>query len=259
MKEKRVLIPTRSGEKLETLIRIPDGDVKSPAVIFVSGLGTNLHEWRNSNDEIALRLIEQGFITIQFDFSIFKLDGTCRELPLSARGHELEDVYTWVSKQKEVEKSHIGVHATSYGVPTALTAHIPAVKAFVFVSGAYSPYESIKGVYTGRGVVINFAGETILPRSNGDRTIVAPEFWRDAQAFDVVDRGQHLKQPVFVIHGDADTKMSTKEVQIAFNSFSSLHKRLKIFIGGDHGINEVPTAMREEFLHDIVTWYKATL
>ena len=69
MTEESLWITNRFGEKLEAILRKPDGNGPFPAVVFVSGFGMNLHEYINSNDEISKRLVQKGILTIQFSFS----------------------------------------------------------------------------------------------------------------------------------------------------------------------------------------------
>jgi len=61
MTDKSFFITNRFGEKLEALIRQPNKKGKNPAVLFVSGLGMDLHEWNNSFDEISKLFVNKGF------------------------------------------------------------------------------------------------------------------------------------------------------------------------------------------------------
>ena len=259
MTEGSLFIPTKSGIKLNALLRKLQGAGKFPAVLFVSGLGMTMHEWNNSFDEIAKRLVEDGFATLQFTFDIFKNNET-RELPLKKRAEELKDVIEWVANQPFVDTAHIGLVAQSYGVATALTADLSIIKSIVFVSGTYNLEEAIERVYQERGVIINYRGDTTLPRSSGEYTTVDERFWQDAKRFDVVGLAGKLKtQSVIVVHGDKDTKISPEEAQKFYTSLGTKNKKLKIFVGGDHGISDVPRAMREEFITFVVEWFGKTL
>ena len=260
MTEEIVWTSTRDGKKLEGLVRKPDGPGPFPAVILVSGLGMTLHESNNSNDEVSKRLIEAGCMTIQFSFSIFYPDGSVRELPLDERAQELMSVYAWVLQYKDTDRSRIGIHATSFGVATALAATLSEVKTYCFVSGAVYPFESITRVYTNnRGVTINYDGDTTLPRSSGENTTVGKEFWKSLKNFNQEEVARNFHAPVFVIHGDQDNKITTSDAKRVYALLGSSHKKWKLFIGGDHGINDVPRPTREEFLSDVVAWFTKTL
>ncbi|MBI3576976.1 hypothetical protein HY086_02990 [Candidatus Gottesmanbacteria bacterium] len=65
--EESLWITNRFGEKMEALLRKPDGKGPFPAVVFVSGFGMDLHEYKNSNDEISKLLVDAGFLTVQFN------------------------------------------------------------------------------------------------------------------------------------------------------------------------------------------------
>lgn len=244
---------------LDGLIRAPDGEGPFPAVIFVHGLGMTMHEWNGSFDEIAGRLNQAGFLTIQLQFDIFKPDGTVRELPLDKRAEQFVDVFDWLLARSDVDPKRVGVLAQSFGVPTILSTNVSSAKSIVFISGAYFPEKSIRRVYEERGVVINLNGDTTLPRSSGERTTAGKEFWPSLASFVPITVVRALTQPVLMIHGDQDTKVSIAEAQEVFAVVPSARKKLKIFKGGDHGIIDVPRPMREEFLELVTNWFSKTL
>jgi|GEM_PF-2411639 len=267
MTEEKILISIQGGVKLEGLVRKPQRDGPFPAVLFVHGLGVTMHEWKGSFDEIAGWLNDIGILTLQFQFDIFKPDGSERELPLEERARQFKDALNWLFTRPEVDTKRIGIVAQSFGVPTMLSLKrlnpaqqgLTFIKSFVFVSGAYFPEKSIRRVYEERGVVINLDGDTTLPRSSGERTTVGKEFWPSLASFDPVKEVKQLVQPVLMVHGDQDTKVSTAEAQEVFTAIPSKKKKLKIFKGGDHGITDVPKKMREEFFKEVVLWFQSTL
>ncbi len=250
-----VWIPNRFGEKLEALIRKPDGNGPFPAVVIVSGFGMDLHEWKNSNDEVSKRLVEAGFLTVQFNFSVV---GTGRELALPHRAKELASVLTWVKQNKNVITERIGIHATSFGAPTTLSASLFGVKSLSFASGVYW-LTRFRKQFQGRGATIYYDRDTALPRASGKKTIVGPEFWPSIDVFDPLVIAQKLTAPMLVIHGDQDDKIDTVDVKRFFDAVAAKQKKLKIFKNGGHGITDVPRAIREEFLNEVVAWFKKTL
>lgn len=255
MEEKIVSIVCQAGKKLMGLVRKPNGDGRFPAVILVSGFGMDLHEYKNSNDEVSKRLVDAGFLTVQFNFSVV---GSQRELALQDRARELEAVLRWVKQDKRVIGDRIGIHATSFGAPTTLSIHITDIKSFVFASGVYW-LTRFKKQFQGRGATIYYDKDTDLPRSGGTKTIVGPEFWPSIDAFDPLVIAQILSTPVLVIHGDQDDKIDTADVKKFYDTVVSKKKKLKIFKNGDHGITDVPRAMREEFLGLVTDWFAKTI
>lgn len=254
-------ITNRFGEKLEALLRKPEGEGPFPAVVFVSGFGMDLHEYINSNDEISKRLVFNGILTLQFSISgCGKSEGDYSQMTLERQGLQIEDILEWVSKRGDVDESRIGIHATSMGVPSILLADLSTCASLCLVAGAYQVNRSIHKVYEEeRGVKINYIGTTELPRGSGAKTPVGPGFWKSITAFDALSEVRKIIIPVFLIHGDQDTKVTTEEVQEVFAAIPSKSKKLKIFPGGDHGITDVPRPMREEFLVEVVEWFKQTL
>lgn len=259
MVEENVLIASRVGKKLDGLVRKPQGDGPFPAIIFVSGLGMSMHEWNNSFDEIAQKLVDTGIMTVQFTFPIFDAKGRCRELGLGKRGRIVEGVLSWVRQRGDVQKERIGVLAQSYGAATVLGINMKGIRTMLFVGGAYFPLKSIARVYTEKGVTINYDGDTSLPRSSGENTTVGNEFWKDIKTFDDISCAKMLHHPVFMIHGDHDSKIPIRDAKRVFDAIPSKQKKIKIFVGGDHGIIDVPRDMREEFLGEVVSWFQSTL
>lgn len=255
MKQQQLNIPVEKDKSLDCLIRIPDGRGPFPSVILVSGFGMDLHEYKNSNDEVSMRLVDAGFLTVEFNFSVV---GSQRELALPDRARELEAVLRWMKQDKRVIGDKIGIHATSFGAPTTLSMHTADIKSFVFVSGVYW-LTRFKKQFQGRGATIYYDKDTDLPRSGGRKTIVGPEFWPSIDAFDPLVIAQKLTAPVLVIHGDKDDKIDTADVKKFYDAVVSKKKKLKIFKNGDHGITDVPRPMREEFLKEVVEWFKQTL
>jgi len=259
MKIQRNFVKNQFGEKLETVIKYDGKKSKYPAILFVSGFGQDYHEYANSFDEIAETLVKKGFLTIQFSFAgCGKSDGDYREMTLRRQAAQIKDVLKFVKKNPKVDSEKIGLVAQSFGVPTTiLTLPIP-VKSMIFVSGAVKPYESIREVFIERDS-FNPAGISTLPRSDGKFTSIGPEFWQDLKQYkSFPSLLKAHSNSLLIIHGAQDTKVSTKNVKKLFAAAKG-SKKLKIFKGGDHGIDEVPKAVRQEFLQDIVNWFKKTL
>lgn len=261
MIEEQVWIPTVDGKKLEGLLRKPEGDGPFPTVLFVSGFGMDLHEYINSNDEISKRLVARGILTLQFSFSgCGKSEGDYREVTLDRQAQQIENVLNWLKPRNDVNNHHRGIHATSMGVPSVLLANLSRCASLCLVSGVYQVSRSIHQVYAEeRGVKINYDGYTEIPRGSGTTTPVGPGFWKSIAAFDALKEVRKVTIPVFLIHGDRDTKVATSEVKEVFDAIPGKRKKLKVYKGGGHGINDVPRLMREEFLHDIVEWFTETL
>jgi dienelactone hydrolase len=259
MTQQSVWIPTRDGKKLEGLVRKPEGKGPFPTVIFVVGLGMTLHEWKGTFDEIASTLVEAGFLTVQFAFDIFQHDGRVLELPVFARARFVEDVLQWARQLPDVDAGRVGILAQSYGVATVTAANLVNIQSVIWVSGVYLPYENFIKIWPIHGTILNFNGETIRHHADGTNTTVGKEFWTEMKSFNQLALAAKMKMPVFMIHGDQDKYFIKDQVEKVYSAIPNDKKRQKIFVGGDHGINEVPRPMREEFLRDVVQWYTETL
>jgi dienelactone hydrolase len=257
--QKTVLVPTKDGKSLEGLLHQPTGSGPFPAVLFVSGLGMTMHEGNNSFDEIAQRLGEKGILTLEFQFPIFLENDICRELPLTQRAYLTAAALQYLRQRHAVDRNRIGVIAQSYGAATVLGMDTSAVKTVALISGAWFPKNSIVNVYKEKGVVINYEGDTSLPRSSGENTTVGKEFWEDIEHFDTLEQAEKLHMPVLIIHGNKDSKVPVSDAEKVFASIPSKNKKLKIFRGGDHGIVNVPRVMRGEFVGDLISWFQETL
>lgn len=234
----------------DVLIRKPKGTGPFPGVMFIAGLGQNLHEWNNSFDEIAQRLVNHGIMTLQFQIPRFDTQGNSYEIPIQQRAKKTEEMLEWFFKQKDVIPDRIGVFAQSYGVTTAMAMNFQNLRTAVWNGGAYIPHKSL---------AIAYKEEEELRRSSGKSTFVEKDFWEDVHKFDDIARANKIRFPVFVIHGDQDNKIPVSDMELVFDALASKKKKMRVFAGGDHGINEVPRPMREEFLRDVVEWFKETL
>lgn len=208
-----------------------------------------MHEWHNSFDEIADRLQSAGFQTIQFDFPIFD-GGETRELPIRKRAKCVEEI----AQQYNPD----GLFAQSYGATTTLVATLPTVKTQILVAPALSPMQSIKQTYEEVGMKINWEGDTTMPWSSGENTTVGIDFWEDIKDFDDSKVARSIHIPTCILHGDHDTKIPVDVVKKFYETIS-VKKKLKIYKNGDHGMNDVPRPVREEFLKDVVHWFQTTL
>ncbi|MFC1647012.1 alpha/beta hydrolase family protein [Patescibacteria group bacterium] len=261
MKTENTYVANRFGEKLEILLRKPNEEGKYPAVIFVSGFGMGLHEYKNSNDEISQFLVKEGFVTVQFSFSgCGNSGGDYKDMTLERQAIQVEDVIKWLSKEKYVNQNRIGVFAQSFGVPSLLSANISKISCLCLNAGTYNPLKSLKKVFVEeRSVKIEDDEDVIIPRSDGTIIVVGKQFFPELEKFDINKHLDNINQPVLLIHGTNDTKVTTDEVKNVFIQIKSKQKILKIFEGGDHGISDVPGKMRKEFLQSVIEWFKETL
>jgi hypothetical protein len=256
---KNTFIKNRYNEKLETTVRMPEGKNKLPAVIMVAGIGANLHETNNSHDEISERLVNAGFITIQFSFAgRGNSEGDYNHMTLERQGFQVEDVISWVQNYLPVDQNRIGIYAMSFGVPSTLSSTLNSVTSLCLVSGGYFPRQAMERMFRQKGEY-DPQGISWRKFSTGEILNVKSDFWASLDRFNQLEVAKKLVSPTLIIHGDCDPKIPVADVKKVFSAVGSKNKKLKIFPGGDHGILEVPKEMREEFLKVVTNWFKETL
>lgn len=258
METQKIFIKNSFGERLEAEIKYDGKKRKYPTVLFVSGFGQDLHEYANSFDEIVKKLVNDGFLTVQFSFAgCGKSEGNYQETTLKRQASQVKDVFESIRKKPKVEIAKVGILAQSFGVPSLIVALPLKTKSLVFVSGVVNPYQSIKEIFVKRKS-FNPRGISALPRSNGTSTSVSPEFWQDLKKLkDLSPLVKAYQGPILILHGSADSYVSANQVKKFYQAIS-VKKTLKIYEKGDHGI-EFPKEKRQEFLQDIVDWFKKTL
>jgi uncharacterized protein len=257
--EQSLYITNRFGEKLETVVRKPDGNGKFPAIIFVAGFGADLHETFHSHDTIAKRLVDAGFLTVQFSFAgRGNSEGNYGEMTVLRQAQQIEGMIAWAKNNPDIDGKRIGIYAMSFGVPSTLGANLNDVKTLCLASGAYFPEKYMPerfrktGVYNPSGISWRKASTTEIFR-------LGPKFWQDLNALNFIESVKRLITPVIMIHGDQDFIIPVAFANEVFAVIGSQKKKLKIFQGGDHGIVDVPRPMREEFLKLVVEWFRETL
>lgn len=252
-----LFITNRFGEKLETLIRKPTS-LPAPVVIFVAGIGADLHETKNSHDEIAATLQDNGFLTVQFSFAgRGKSEGNYQNMTLQKQADQVEDIVRWVKSQKIYPFKKIGIYAMSFGVPCVLRSN-PRVNSLCYVGGAYNLKTSVQQLFSNNGKY-NPEGISWRKFSSGEIIRLNPGFWTDLNTFDAQKYLSKINLPVMIIHGKADQKISFRDAQRMYADINHPAKKIKIIDGGDHGIINVTKPIREEFLRDVVEWFTETL
>lgn len=266
-------VTNRFGEKLEALLRKPEGMGPFPVVLFVSGFGVDLHESRNSNDEISKKLIGKGFVTVQFSFAgRGNSQGDYLQMTLDRQGEQIADILTFIQQRRDIDLKRVGIHATSFGCPTTmvyLTSFVrhrlaklkkkKPIAAVCFVSGVYNVSLRIQVEREENRIAFKRNNKTYFFDPFDNEIPVGADFWESLNTFDPIAISQQMTVPIFIIHGGKDVYIQTNNYQEVFNSWGAKEKNIKVFPGGDHGITDVPRTIREEFLTDVVEWFSDTL
>lgn len=263
MTEESLFITNSFGEKLKALLRKPTGNGPFPAVLFVSGFGMDLHEYKNSNDEISKLLVEQGFLTLQFSFAgRGKSEGDYAKMTLERQAKQVEDMITWLNKQKNVHKNSIGIFAQSFGCPTTISTNLNRVKSICLNCGVYFLNDKFKELLRNdfAGSYINTDGNIVFINEKNDKFAITENFWKLNLRFDPLPIVQNISIPIFMTHGDKDKFIHPADAKKVFSKIWHKNKKLKIYKNGVHAISsDSPSLVRGEFLFDVVKWFKQTL
>lgn len=250
-------ISNRFGEKLDSLLRLPQKSGTFPGVLFVSGLGADLHEDNNSFDEISKKLVEVNFASLQFSFSgLGNSEGDYKDMTFERQAKQIEDVLKWMKNQTYIDSRHIQIIAQSCGAPSTLFADIKEIQSVIFICGAFNTYENLKRMFIKRNA-FNPEGVSKYPRSDGSITILNRGFWDTIFSMNENDLIKKQTMPVFLVGGTLDDYVMKEDIEHAYSLYLNYKKKLKIYTDGNHGMDDVPKQTRDEFLNDITIWMKA--
>ena len=256
--EKSFWITNRFGEKLEALLRKPDKPGQCSSILFLSGLGMDLHEDENSFDEISQLLVTNNFLTLQFSFAgRGKSAGNYEKMTFEHQARQIEDVLYWLQNYDDVDKKHIGIVAQSCGAPSTLLTTISGVKSVFFISGEFNTYANLKRKFIERHTY-NPTDISIYPFSNGTKINLNKTFWENLSQYKEMECVKKFNLPVFIAQGTADDYVSPIDAHHAFKLFPNQQKQIKLYPNGDHGLGNPPN-VRKELLQNIVQWFTSTV
>lgn len=261
MNEQSLWITNRFGEKLEAMFRKPEGNSPYPAVLFVSGFGMDLHEYKNSFDEFAFHLVKKGIATIQFSFSgCGQSEGVYSKMTLERQADQINDMISWLGSREDIDIKHIGILAQSFGVPSTMKTNLRGIVSLCFISGAYFLKDRFMQRFEEKGRIFKKKdGKIYLSRSNDDVTVVGKGFWKNINAFDPIQEAKKITIPVCMVYGEHDVYYTAQHPESVFAAIPGKKKKYVSFPNGDHGIADVPKNMREKLLHLVTDWFSKTL
>jgi len=286
----KFFIKNRFGEKLEAVKEFPEREGPFPAVLMVPGLAMDFHEWGGSFDEISEKLVKNGFLAFRFSFAgCGKSDGDFKEMTISRQAKQVQDVLKYLQKEPLVDKNRIGILAQSMGGPSVIQALPLEISSLVLLSAVFNPGASLKKVIQERNIKIDPEKVTYVPRSeppprfagwflskirgetphrpakrdwcwgDGSLTELGPQIWEDFKKLDLKSKlEKHTSFPFLVLHGALDTKVPSHDAK-QFFKFAQGKKELVIYPRGNHGLGDIPSALRKEVLEKIVEWFKNSL
>lgn len=230
------VIKNSYGEKLDTWVEIPEGQVKA-TVVMVHGFGTNKHETAGYFDDISEALVKDNFRVVRFDFSGYgRSEGDPLDVCYSKHSEDLQIIVDWV-RYNFVEKIHIFAQSMGCFV-TALTLPIGIAKVLMtgipntnpqFIVDRFSERYGNKP-----GGKIDHNGISLLPRSSGVVQQIGPNFWKDILSINPILQIEKLAKitNLKIIHWNQDEVLGINYLA-GYDDIGGLEA---IWLDGDHSV-----------------------
>lgn len=236
MQKQEPVIKNKFGEKLDTWVESPEGQVKA-TIIMVHGFGTSKHETAGYFDDISAALTRDGFRVVRFDFSGYgKSEGSPIDVCYTKHIEDLQYITEWVKKNYQED---IYILAQSMGCfITALT--LPKnIKKILMTGIPNSDPALIVDRFSERygnkpGGKIDYNGISLLPRTSGVIQQIGPNFWRDILSLSPVEQVEKLSKitNLKIVHWNQDEVLGTDHLRV-YDAISSLNA---IWLDGDHSV-----------------------
>jgi len=251
MKENKISLINKFNEKLIGLESIPKVKKKKyPTILLVHGFGATKGE-HGFLKTLSNMFVNNGFLTYRFDFSgCGESEGVFSETSLSKQISDFKQIFSFVNKQKIVDKSKIGVFAFSFGVlPVSIVN--PMVKCFAFSSTSPYPEKVLRKIF-GKGY--NPHGVSVRKSSRGFTQKLNAGFWKDLKKYNLFKAVSKIKKPILFLHGSKDSIVNLKDMAVYFDAVKSEKQKI-IIKGGNHWL----TPESVDAFKLIVGWFKSQI
>lgn len=237
---RKVWIKNDRGMKIAALIGSPKkGKAPYPTVVICHGFKG--YKEQQHLKSLAGELEKNGFMTVRFDFTneVGESDGNIENIKLSNELKDLRSVIDYISKQKNVDPSRIGIAGHSLGGKLVLD-YAPSdkrVKAIVDMAGVV-----LRG---GEGTRLqrNIKEQQAKIKEKGFFTVTSKSkhkiykikigFYLDLVKFNTLLSITKIKVPTLIVHGSEDESVPVKQSQIAFQNIKA-PKKMVIIKGAPH-------------------------
>jgi hypothetical protein len=253
MKKEEPVIKNKSGEKLDTWVETPKGEIKAN-VIMVHGFGTNKGETAGYFDDISKALVSDNFRVIRFDFSGYgKSEGIQEDVCYSKQVDDLRSVWQFVTANYH-EPIHIlaqsmGCWVTSItsldGVGKTLMTGIPNADPQLIIDRITERFGSRVGAK------LDFAGISELPRSTGEIQKIGPKFWQEIKNLDpVVSIDNYSKKTdLLIIHWLEDEIIGREALEL-YDAIPTVKSK---WLHGNHSVSNPDD--RKDFTKVMLDFY----
>lgn len=253
MKKYEPIIKNNLGEKLDTWVEEPIGDVKA-SVVMVHGFGTSKHETAEYFDDISLALTNHNFRVVRFDLSGYgNSEGREEDACYSKHVLDLKCILNWV---KSNFKSPIYIFAQSMGCWVTSLANPDGISKTIMTGVPNSNPEivvtRVKDRFGSRpGAILNLDGVSLLPRSTGKIQKIGSQFWLDIKNIKPakIVEDYSKKTELLIVHWESD-EIIGKDYLDEYDKISSLKS---IWLPGDHSVTK--PSDRQNFIQKMLSFY----
>jgi len=250
MEEKRVLIPSATGNNLHGVLFIASRNKipqTTPILIMCHGFTGDKYEWGRF-PKTAKVLNKEGYDVLIFDFSG---SGENKREPvnLSKQAIDLENVYEWVKNQGY---SRIAVLGLSFGGQTVLKASLPEIITYIF----WAPLLLLHTTGDQADWFKDIAKGPVEIPSSGEfePIIIDMSFVTDMGQFRVKPALKKLYPPTLIVQGTKDEKVPLELTKKAFNMMpqDNNHKLVEV----QDATHDFEEKHLHEFIKETVSWLK---
>lgn len=253
MQKREPTIRNKQGEKLDTWVETPEGEIKA-TVIMVHGFGTDKHETAGYFDDISDALVTNSFRVVRFDFSGYgKSEGAQEDACYTKQVDDLEAVIAYV---KNIFSEPVHIFAQSMGCfVTALTSPTGITKTVMTGIPNHNTQHIVDRFIarfgTRPGAKLDMNGVSELPRSTGKVQKIGKQFWDDLLSLNHLQEisSYSNKTKLLIVHWQQDEVLGTSHLE-DYDKIASLQS---MWLSGDHSLKN-PTD-RQNFIKIMLEFY----
>jgi len=260
--EKKAYLKNQTGQRIVGLFDLPKGRGQFPVVIICHGF-KGYKEQRHLKT-LAQQLAKNGIAAFRFDFTneVGGSAGTIENIKFSQELIDLRSVIDFVSKQKFVNPTKLGLAGHSLGGQVILTytPTDPRIKVLADLAGVTyrgAGDTNLEKGFRGKTDQIKQAGYFIVEsRSKRKKYKIRFDFYTDLLKHDTLGQIKKINIPTLIIHGSEDSSVPLKHSQTAYKLLSQ-PKRMVIILGAPHTWKEPQHYKKINPI--IVGWFKKYL
>jgi dipeptidyl aminopeptidase/acylaminoacyl peptidase len=194
MKQEKIIIKSKNGNKLACLVSKPDTKAEG---LVVSSQGFGSTKNKPTYQFLLNELPKLGFIVVVFEFQgLGESEGKFEEKTETRDLEDLKAVVDYAYNSFEFDKEKFFVYGASFGGFTALnlTLEDNRIKGLVLKC----PVSEFEKVY-------------VSLREKRKYMMDFDNFYEDGKKYDVHSKASQIKIPIKIIHGDADITVSIEQ------------------------------------------------